>query len=421
MNHRWLALAAIVVLMAAVALDCGRRERDPGLVELWTLQLSPTFDDYMNGILGRFEATHPGVKVRWVDVPYEGFTQKLIAALSAGDAPDVVNLPADLILQYVRLDALASVDTLIPDDQQADYLPAALEPMRFGGQTYGVPWYLATKILIADSTALLAAGLSTDLPTTYDGILTLALAYRAKTGRPGFFFNLVVDSYMLQVFESEGIPVLSSDGRRAVFAVPQAVKVLQGWLEAFSRGALPRESLMAGHQGGIDLYQAGAVPMFIGAPQFLRLIAENAPDRLKQTIVAPAPTGAAGWKELDVMALAVTSTSRNPRAAADLAAFITSGPVQLEFSKLVPVFPSVRSALQDRTFRMSDGSLAGTARLTAAVQLPAARVLRPSIPQYPRLREIFKDQMLACFLGRRTAGAALAEAQRQWNEVLAEP
>jgi putative chitobiose transport system substrate-binding protein len=138
-------------------------------------------------------------------------------------------------------------------------------------------------------------------------------------------------------------------------------------------------------------------------------------------MVAPAPVGEAGWKELDVMALAVTSTSRNRSAAAALAAFITSAGPQVAFSKLVPVFPSVRSAYDDPFFTASDASLTSDARQIGAQQIPAARVLRPSVPHYPRLREIFKEHMLTCFLGRRSPADALALAQAQWNEVLAEP
>lgn len=413
---RWMTLLLLLVLGG-----CGGRERDPSTIELWTLQLSPTFDDHMRSVVRELEKSGPGVKVVWVDVPYEGFTQKFISALSAGQAPDVVNLPADLVRQYVRLEALAPLDTLIPAGQRSDYLPAAIQPLQIDGSLYGVPWYLASKVLIADSVALAAAGIDGPLSPTFDGILETAQRYRDRTGRPGFFFNLVVDSYLLQVFESEGVPILTPDGTRAAFATPEAVRILERWLDAFQRGALPRESLMAGHQGGIDLYQSGAVPMFLGAPQFLRLIAENAPDRLSRTIVAPAPVGSAGWKELDVMALAVTSTSRDRPAAAALAAFITSAGPQVAFSKLVPVFPSVRSALSDPFFAGSDGSLTSIARKIGAEQLGAARVLRPSVPHYPRLREIFKEHMLSCFLGRRSPDEALTLAQAQWNGVLAEP
>jgi putative chitobiose transport system substrate-binding protein len=388
---------------------------------LWTLQLSPTFDDYMRHVVQTFEETRPGVKVVWVDVPYEGFTQKFISALSAGEAPDVVNLPADLVRQYVRLEALAPLDTLLRDGQRTKYLPAAIEPLQIDGSMYGVPWYLATKVLIADSSALVAAGIELPLPTTFDGILETAQRYRDRTGRPGFFFNLVVDSYLLQVFESEGVPILTPDRTRAAFATPKTVRILERWLDAFRRGALPRESLMAGHQVGIDLYQSGAVPMFLGAPQFLRLIAENAPDRFSRTTVAPAPVGEAGWKELDVMALAVTSTTNNRSAAAALAGFVTSADPQVAISKLVPVFPSVRSALNNPFFTASDGSLISVARQIGAQQITEARVLRPSVAHYPRLREIFKEQMLTCFLGRRSPADALALAQAQWNEVLAEP
>ncbi len=38
-------------------------------LEMWTLARSPTFDDYINGIVADFEAEHEGVTVNWVDLP----------------------------------------------------------------------------------------------------------------------------------------------------------------------------------------------------------------------------------------------------------------------------------------------------------------------------------------------------------------
>ena len=34
-------------------------------LEMWTLALSPTFDDYINGVIDSFEAEHEGVTVNW--------------------------------------------------------------------------------------------------------------------------------------------------------------------------------------------------------------------------------------------------------------------------------------------------------------------------------------------------------------------
>jgi maltose-binding protein MalE len=53
-------------------------------------------------------------------------------------------------------------------------------------------------------------------------------------------------------------------------------------------------------------------------------------------------------------------------------------------------------------------------------QLRGAEVLRPSVPDYQRLQEAFKEQMLKTFLGRRTEAEALRAAAQTWTKILRE-
>jgi len=39
-------------------------------VEFWTMQLQPQFTDYFQKLIAGFETQNPGIKVRWVDVPW---------------------------------------------------------------------------------------------------------------------------------------------------------------------------------------------------------------------------------------------------------------------------------------------------------------------------------------------------------------
>ena len=57
----------------------------------WTFFLSPTFDQYIKDTIARFEATYPGVKVKWED-HQATFQDDLNNAFAAGNAPDVINL-----------------------------------------------------------------------------------------------------------------------------------------------------------------------------------------------------------------------------------------------------------------------------------------------------------------------------------------
>ena len=58
----------------------------------WTMQLKPTFTDYMGATIASFQQQHPGIIVEWVDVPWGEMESKILTAIAAGSGPDVVNL-----------------------------------------------------------------------------------------------------------------------------------------------------------------------------------------------------------------------------------------------------------------------------------------------------------------------------------------
>ena len=85
-------------------------------LEMWTLALSPTFDDYINGVIADFEAEHDGVTVNWIDLPDGGFPDRFFASIAAGTAPDVVNLNTSRMLQAQAQGALVNSSELQPNN-----------------------------------------------------------------------------------------------------------------------------------------------------------------------------------------------------------------------------------------------------------------------------------------------------------------
>lgn len=411
----------LIFFSSVLFFSCSHKERNRNSIEFWTLQLSPTFDGFIHKMISEFETQNPGSKVIWVDVPYEGITQKFLGAISSGESPDVINLPADYVIKYAELGALSPLDSLLNDSIKSSYLPFAMKPMYVQNKLFGLPWYLATELMIYNKKKLQDAGIIQDsLPAAYSGLLKLAEKYHTTTGKFAFFYNLVVDSYLFQVLVSEGVTIVSPDYKRAVFNSPEGAAVIQKWVDAFRGGTMPRESILQGHRAGIDLYQSGNIAMFIGAAQFLRIIKENAPTIYAQTNVAPAVAGKTGKIELDVMCLVVSLKTRNSKLAAKFAAFVTNAKNQLEFSHTVPIFPSVVSALKDSYFTKNDGTLESKARTIAAKQIQNSEVMKPSLSHYQHLKEIFGDELLKAFLGDEPVKQSLDAAAEKWNKILAE-
>ncbi|TAF97773.1 MAG: extracellular solute-binding protein, partial [Oscillatoriales cyanobacterium] len=94
------AVFGLVGLLLAAVVSCSKpavnsQAKNADAIEFWTMQLQPQFTEYFNKTIAGFEAENPGVKVRWVDVPWSAMESKILGAVSAKTAPDVVNLNPD--------------------------------------------------------------------------------------------------------------------------------------------------------------------------------------------------------------------------------------------------------------------------------------------------------------------------------------
>ena len=74
--------------LATLGWGCRQARPQAGTLQLWTLQLAPKFNSYMDAVIGRWEQDHPDVPVRWTDLPWGSVERKLLAAVFARTAPD---------------------------------------------------------------------------------------------------------------------------------------------------------------------------------------------------------------------------------------------------------------------------------------------------------------------------------------------
>lgn len=91
-GRRWSRRELLGTGLLALLAGCGVRRPSGPELQFWTLDLAPKFNDYLHGVIAAWERDNPGLKVRWTDVPWGSVERKLLAAVFARTAPDVVNL-----------------------------------------------------------------------------------------------------------------------------------------------------------------------------------------------------------------------------------------------------------------------------------------------------------------------------------------
>jgi putative chitobiose transport system substrate-binding protein len=395
-------------------------------LSVWTLDLAPRFRPYMRRVIAAWELRHPGVRVRWTDVPWSSVERKLLAAVYARTAPDVVNLNPVFAANLASRGGLLDLQTVLPAGVERDYLPAIWAAGRQEGRQFAIPWYLTARVSLANRRLLEPAGLVAP-PRRWSEVPAYAEAVKRRTGRYALFVTAVPDDSAELLESLVQMEVRLLDGRRrAAFDTPAGRAAFAFWTDLYRRGLLPREVVSQGYRRAIELYQAGDLAQVASGPDFLRNLQTNAPGIAATTLTAPPITGPGGATNVAVMNLVVPKQSRLPRQAVDFALFLSNADNQLAFAEEARVLPSSQRALGRLESRLR-GSLSADpqerlvqeARLLSLGTLRSGRVLVPATPGLKRLQSILYTQLQRAMLGEIDSDAALRQAAREWNRYAA--
>lgn len=424
---RWGIFALLGLLLSWAINSCSPNPANSGQsasgsgtaeVEFWTMQLQPQFTDYFNQLISEFESENPGTKVRWVDVPWADMQSKILTAVSAGTAPDVVNLNPDFAAQLAGRNAWLALDDRIPMVDKEQYLPNIWKASTLEDKSFGIPWYLSTSVTVYNKDLLQKAGVSQP-PATYEELVQVAKQVKDKTGKYAFFTTAVPEdsAELLQSLVQMGVTLLDDQGK-AAFNTPEGKAAFQYWTDLYKQGLLPQEVLTQGHRRAIDLYQAGETALLTTGPQFLKTIATNAPAVAQVSAVSPQISGKTSKKNVAVMNLVIPRNTDQPDAALKFALFVTNNENQLAFAKAANVLPSTVSALADPYFTQvaADAPALDVARSVSAKQMQDAEVLLPSIKDIKELQKIVYDNLQAAMLDEKTVDQAVADAAAEWDE-----
>jgi putative chitobiose transport system substrate-binding protein len=399
--------------------NSSNKSQNGNRILFWTMQLKPSFNQYMTDLIADFTQQNPGSEVEWVDIPWSEMENKILTAIAAQTAPDVVNLNPQFASKLAGKNAFVDMQKRISESERELYFPNIWKANQLEEQVFGLPWYVATDINIYNRQIFTKAGLDPQRPPkTYAELAKVAAKIKAKTGK--FAFMLSMDgSQVLESMVQMGMELLGSD-RRAAFNNPKGKAAFQYWVDLFGQKLIPREILTDGHRKAVELYQAGELAMLLTGPQFLKLVSQNAPDIAKVTDVAAQIVGENGKKSAAVMNVAVPSSSGSIDLAVKFALFLTNDQNQLSFSKIENSLPSTKRSATDPYFtNLSTTSLIGDkARVISAAQLANSEVLLPPSQNLDELRKIIYSELQLAMLGKKNTIEAIAAAEEKWNSSI---
>lgn len=389
-------------------------------ISFLTMQLRPTFDEYFHTLIAKFEADHPGVTVKWIDYPFQNYETKLMTSFMGGNPPDVINIASDTVRTWVDADRIMPLEDILPEGTLARFVPNIVEQgCTVRGNVYAMPWYLSSVVAMANRKIFEEAGLPLEAPPLYyDDLPELCKTIQDKTGKFAYFPLYTEAGSMKSYLMDAGLPLLSDDGKKAVFYTPRGVEIVKFWTDLYKNGLVPSEALTAMHRRPIELYKSGRLAVLHAGTEFLRQVESDAPDVYANTLIGPQMQ----WKGSEVHLLqfhtmAVARQTKNPKLAGELADFLTNGPNQLAFCKLTTIVPSVVEAAKDPYFTDPEDTKEGLARKIAAEQILKGTVIRFPKDQ-KKLVKAMDDIVENICLEKMTADEGVKKAEDTWNAIL---
>ncbi|SES27175.1 carbohydrate ABC transporter substrate-binding protein, CUT1 family [Pedococcus cremeus] len=394
---------------AATAATQGKTVSDgkaTGSITVWAMGAE---GEKLPELAKEFEAANPGVKVNVTAIPWDAAHDKFTTAITANQTPDVAMVGTTWMGEFAGLGALDATPPAIKKDA---YFPGAWGTTEVGGTSYGVPWYVETRLVYYRTDLAEKAGI-TSPPTDWAGLKSMAKAMQDKAGAKwgiGLQAGGTGSWQSVMPFAWSNGAELTKDGGKAYnFNTPEMLEAVKYYQSYFTDG-ISDKAAPATPTTEPD-FVSGKVPMFISGPWEMSAVEK---------------VGGAGFKDkYGVMKMPVKKTSSSFVGGSDLAVFkntknrdsawkfvewLSKPDVQVKWYKLSTDLPSVKSAWDDPALQQ-DKKLAEFGKQLETAKAP------PSFPTWEQVITSFDTEMEKVTKTGADPAAALKTVQSQAESI----
>lgn len=324
-------IASLLIVVLFIGVSACAKEETVDSITLWTTEEQPERIAVQEGIADRFKAMS-GIAVEVVPVSENQMGERVAAALSAGDLPDVIYTPLNNVLPWVAdgvLDVVAA-DESVSNLGASTYSQGVLDLVEVDGEYAAVPVDGWAQLLVYRKDLFDQNGLAA--PNTYANILRAA---RTLHNPPDIYgFVAATDpsqGYMMQVFEfvglANGVELVDADNNVAVDK-DKLVETLEFYKELVDLS--PDGNLY--WQQSRELYLGGNAAMIIWSPFIMDELAglrDEAPvtfgndptsDELAKltgyltSFAGPSNSSGAGWADVRYFGITVDAATEEAQA-----------------------------------------------------------------------------------------------------------
>jgi len=371
--------------------------------------------EVVRSLADKFEQENPGIRIDVQQIPWSAAHEKLLTAHVGGSLPDVGQLGNSWISEFGTLEALQPLDPWLARGGLArdDFFGGIWDTNVLDGVTYGVPWYVDTRLLFYRKDMLARAGY-TSMPTDWKSWKECLRAVK-KQGGPGHYgIFLPTNEWNTPVILGlqSGSTLLADGGTRGAFSEPEYRRAFDYYLSIFREGLAPA----IGFNEIANKYQEmarGTFAMMVTGPWELGEFTRRLPDSLQNqwsTAAMPGPDGP-GVSFAGGSSLVMFHGTKHPDEAWELVKFLSEPLNQVRFWRLTGDLPARRESWQDTALTADPRTRAFGDQLTRTEPCPM-------VPEWEEIATRVFEQADRAIRGATSADSALATLDRLVDKML---
>jgi len=278
-----------------------RREK---LIVWWPVALAPQVDKLAKEQCYAY-AKQAGIKeneLEYVEIGTGQWLPKMVAALEAGNPPDVTRFGGAQVGLYHAQGHLLEVTDVVEKMQKVPggLFDASIKAAMFDGKAYGIPQAVGPSPLVARMDLLEAA--KVDVPKTWDEFIEVCKKLQKPPKLTGFGMCLGLhtdtEGNVMDVGWGYGGKLVEADDKTVALNSPgmvQAVKLIADMYHKHK--IIPKGAISWDNQGNNKAFQSRQVIFVVNASSIYAHLGESDKELYDVTGMLPVPGGPAGTSD----------------------------------------------------------------------------------------------------------------------------
>ncbi len=424
-TKRILGILTAIMMLSVLSLGVPASAQDEIVINVVGMDQAGMTPEELDEIARLFEEQNPGVRVETSYVLYDGLHDLLVTSISSEPpAFDVVLVDDIWYAEFVDAGWLLDVTDRITDEMREGIFEAAWDITTVNGRVYGMPWLLDQKYFFYNTRLLEEAGFE-EPPRTWEEVeeMSRVMKEMGLVEYPMIWswaqIEAVICDFVTLLYGNNA--EFFDENNQPVFNSPEGVEVLEWMVRMIDEGLVNPASITSAEEDVRNVFSQGQAAFATNwvymydltqDPEESQVVGEVGmalmpvfESALEEGILSATIDGSMGYS--------VTAGSEHPDEAWAFIEFLTSEPIQIEYSAhQLPIW--------EDAFESEDLIALNPVTVPMfAEQFPWSHV-RPKVPYYNEASRIIQVAIQEALTHAATPQEALDNAVEQILEVAAE-